>query len=91
MEELLQELGLSFECTQRLIDVGAIFHWLNENVWFVAMVGSRSSNKKATQKQANRVWKAMWEMLKHTNIVEEYKDQKAIEVETFYTPPKNLN
>ncbi len=33
----------------------------------------------------------MWEMLKHTNIVEEYEGQEAIEVETLYTPPNNLN
>jgi hypothetical protein len=30
-------------------------------------------------------------MLKHINIVEEYKDQEVVEVETFYTPPDSLN
>ncbi len=74
MEELFQELGLSFECTQRAIVVGATFHWLNGNVWSVAMVGSWSSNKNVIQKEDDKVWKVVWETLKHTNIVKEYED-----------------
>ncbi len=74
MEELPQQLKLSFECTQRVIVTGARFCWLNENAWFVAMVGLGSSSKKDTQRQANRVWKVVWETLKCTSIVEEYKD-----------------
>jgi hypothetical protein len=74
MEELPQELKLSFECTQRMIVTWATFCWLNENAWFVTMVGLGSSSKKDTQRQANRVWKVVWEVLKRTSIVEEYKD-----------------
>jgi 1,2-phenylacetyl-CoA epoxidase catalytic subunit len=74
MEELLQELGLSFECTQRSIVAGATFHWLNEKAWSIAMVGLGSNSKKATQRQVAKVWKVVWEMLKCTNIVEKYED-----------------
>jgi hypothetical protein len=34
------------------------------------MVGLGFSSKNAIQRQADKVWKVMWEMLKHTNIVE---------------------
>jgi hypothetical protein len=53
------------------------------------MVGLGFSNKKATQKQFDRVWKALWETLKRTNIVEEYEDQEAAKEKTFYTPPNS--
>jgi hypothetical protein len=33
----------------------------------------------------------VWETLKHTSIVEEYEDQKAIEAKTFYTPLNSLS
>jgi len=57
MEELLQELKLNFECTQRTIVAGATFHWLSENVWSIVMVGLKSSSANATQRQVDKVWK----------------------------------
>jgi hypothetical protein len=53
------------------------------------MVGLGSSSKKAIQRQFDRVWKAVWETLKRTNIVEEYKDQEVAKAKTFYTPPNS--
>jgi hypothetical protein len=67
---VVSRIGLSFECTQRVIVAGAKFHWLSENAWFVAIVGLGFSSKNAIQRQVDRVWKAMWETLKCTNIVE---------------------
>jgi hypothetical protein len=55
------------------------------------MVGSGSNSKNTTQRKTNRVWKMMWETLKCANIVEEYEDQKAIEIKTFYTPLDSPN
>jgi hypothetical protein len=51
--------------------------------------GIRFNNKKATQRQVDKVWKVLWETLKHTSIVKEDEDQEAAEKETFYTPPNS--
>jgi hypothetical protein len=58
MEELIQELRLSFECTQRAIVAGATFCWLSEDAWSIVMMGLRSNSKNAIQRQADK--EAMW-------------------------------
>lgn len=41
---------------------------------------------KGIQRQNKKIWKVVWETMKNTHIVEEYKDQEDDEIETFHTP-----
>ncbi len=52
-----------------------------------AMVGSRPCSINVIDKLISKVWTTMWEMLKCTNIVDEYENQEDLHnEESFHTP-----